>query len=236
MSLCFDEEIKCSVCGNKQSFPVYVSFSSFGPPDLDQRPFELDKKIMKNMLQKCPFCGYVAYDVSEPCPVDRRFLRSIAYRTCNWRFFLSPVAKRYYKQYLIACKIPNDAEAYDAVLHAAWACDDSHDKRNARYCRQLAVIQIDKLIQEADNPKETVEELLLIKADLLRRSGRFSEVVRDYRRIRFSNERMNDIRIYEIKMARRKNSKCCTVDDALEYQKLEARRNKKELHKKNVQL
>ena len=217
MSTVYDETLTCSVCGMERVY-TSCSYFAFGPPDLDQRPPEMGRSTMKYWVHRCPYCGYVAGDVSDSCPVNWRFFRTAAYRTCNWRFFLSPLAKKFYRQYLIAMQAGYDADAYYAALHAAWACDDAHDLRNAKYCRELAVQQINKQLQHEDDSDESTEGLLLIKADLLRRSRHFSEVVREYRKIRFSNEQMNAIRVFEIKMARRKNSKCYTTEDALEFQ------------------
>lgn len=45
----------------------------------------------------------------------------------------------------------NTEDAFFAVLHAAWACDDKNDTINAKRCRELAIPLATELIEDHEN-------------------------------------------------------------------------------------
>ena len=50
----------CAVCGETSLQPVISSTSTWGYPDLDLRPAEMQRSSMFAWLVECPHCGYVA--------------------------------------------------------------------------------------------------------------------------------------------------------------------------------
>ena len=172
----------------------------------------MQRSTMAYWVQECPECGYAAYKVSDPCTIDAEFLKSEEYRTCDGITFDSELAKTFYRQYKITLKEGKIKDAFFAALHAAWACDDDRDVTNAEKCRLLAIPLITKLIDENDAEKEN---LILIKADLLRRTQRFNELIAEYRNIRFESDTLNKVIAFQIAKAQEMDAFCYRVADAV---------------------
>ena len=177
MSTMYPQVFRCSVCGAKNEFPVLTSTNTFGGPDLDLRPAEMQRSTMSWWIQECPKCGYVSNNVSDKSPVTKEWLSSSKYSSCDGIAFSSALARRFYKQYLIQKKAGNIEDAFYAVLRAAWSCDDSREVLNAKHCRETAIPLITKLIVENTGNRET---LLIIKADLMRRAVQFDALLAEY--------------------------------------------------------
>lgn len=210
-----DREVKkCAVCGSKHEYTVIASTNSFGAPDLDLRPPEMERSTMSLWVQECPDCGYVASNITnKPGKVTKEWLASQAYVTCDGIRFRSGLASRFYKQYKISLLNTKTEQAFCAIHHAAWACDDRRDVRKAMICRDLAIPLIEKLIEEKH---ENAENFLLMKADLLRRAGHFERVAAEYSDMVFENDTMDKVRLFQLKKAAEKDTGCYTVQDALD--------------------
>ena len=104
----------------------------------------------------------------------------------------------------------NEEDAFNAILHAAWACDDANDYEKALYCRKLAIVEIEKIIKNNDN-----ETLKVQKADLLRRAGLFEKLIGEYSVLDFADETLQKIIIFQIQKSKDQNSECYTVADAI---------------------
>ena len=160
---------KCSVCGTVSEYMALASTNNFGGgPDLDLRPAEMMRSTMNVWLQECPGCGYVSEDVSNLSRVDREWLNSDKYCNCEGIPFVSDLSKEFYKYYLINMFDNNIEDAFFAVLHAAWSCDDDADIVNAKHCRELAIELATRLL---DKGYENEDSLKLTRADLMRRAG-----------------------------------------------------------------
>ena len=218
MTMIYMETCRCAVCGAEVEVHVITSTNSFfGSPDLDLRPAEMARSTMDFWVQECPECGYVSRFVSEkPGWVTRKWLETPEYLGCDGLNFRSDLAKRFYRCYTIL-RLNQDAEgAFHALLNCAWACDDSKERRNAAHCRALAAALADELIagEHAGD-----EKLKLIKADLLRRSGKFKAVVSEYSACRFGEDVMNDVLAFQLDLAKNKDRACYTIEDAVSWSK-----------------
>ena len=60
MTTMFRQKYKCAVCGTEKEFYGIASTNSFGSPDLDLRPPEMQRSTMGQWIQQCPKCGYVS--------------------------------------------------------------------------------------------------------------------------------------------------------------------------------
>ncbi len=229
------KKIQCSVCGAVSEFQVLASTNSFGYPDLDLRPAPMKRWTMDAWIQECPECGYVSGTVSNHTEISPEFLKSEAYRSCDGLNFKSNLAVLFYRQYMIRMKSSFGGGAFDAVLHAAWCCDDADDPENARRCRELALPLLEKNIEaqkeqiddiiafQAQNPepdswiadlREKLNDLLLMKADLLRRAGHFDQLITEYENVRFSEPLRDQILAFQIDKAKQQDTNCYTVVDA----------------------
>ncbi len=201
----------CAKCRRISSHVVVRSTNAFGSSDLDLRPPEMKRSTMYTWVQECPYCGYVAPDLSKDVVLPEGFLDSEAYRSCENKSFSSALAARFYRLYLIR-KAENETEsALTAIVRAAWACDDKDDHDNATACRELAAALVPQVI--AENP-EAEDTYRMIKADLLRRSGHFQELKDEYQNFRFSDDFLQQLLAFELQKAEEQDTACYTVGDA----------------------
>ena len=195
-----EESVKCAVCGKSSRHEFLMSTNAFGSRDLDFRPPEMQRSTMRLWVQECPYCGYVAGDISDQCRVDREWLASEQYVRCNGHAFRSPLARRFYKHYMLCFKSHRKEEAFYAMLHAAWSCDDAGDDVMAKGCRKTAAALAESLL--AGGEAEDKEHMTLIRADLLRRSGQFDRLLSEYAECRLSDEMGNRVIAFQLDKAR----------------------------------
>ena len=200
---------KCAVCHAESRQTVLASTNRFGAPDLALRPPEMMRSTMCWWVEECPQCGYAAANLEDLTPVSAVWLQAEDYRTCEGKNFLSPLAARFYKQYMILRQSEDGEETFAALLHAAWACDDAGDEENASACRRLALEPLEKLIAEnGDN-----ELLKVQRADILRRAGLFATLIAEYEPTAYSEEVHRKIVAFQIEKAKAKDSACYTLGD-----------------------
>ena len=207
------EKRKCFVCGAVNRFYEMGSTNAFGSPDLDLRPPEMERSTMDMWIQACPKCGYVSSRIDDPVELPREWFSSDKYLTTEGITFISDLADAFYKRYMICTETDDTEAAFSNALYAAWECDDCGDMANAKLCRSKAVNLAEDLIKKADD-EETKNNYLLIKADLLRRSGCFDRLINEYSKVSFDNELLNSILEFHIEKAKEKDDECYTVEDA----------------------
>ena len=203
---------KCAICKSRNSYHVLSSTNSFGSPDLDLRPPEMMRSTMYLWVQECPKCGYVSSEVSDPSGVTKEWLQSKKFLTCDGISFASELAKRFYKYYLISLEDGKTEDAFYAVIHAAWACDDKGDTENAKHCRTVAIPLAAALIDK--NP-ENKDNILLIQADLMRRACQFKELIDQYASVRFDEVLSNQILEFQIEKAKVEDAACYRVENVV---------------------
>ena len=83
-------------------------------------------------------------------------------------------------QYFCAALVAEAADLRDAsaahFLSAAWACDDSGATEQARICRDRAAEMLATAIEWGDVPSES-PVVHGVRADMLRRAGRYAEAL-----------------------------------------------------------
>lgn len=209
MTTIFRDRKKCAVCGHEHDYTAVGSTNTFGGyPDLDRRPPEMARSTISYWVQECPECGYVSSDISRPSPVSREFLQSEEYRTCGGKTFESNLAKRFYRQYLIRREQGDTENSFYAILHCAWACDDYEDEENAKQCRETAVPLLEEMIH-ADHEDKLIFRIIL--PDLLRRSGQFERVIREYENAEPEGRDLKKIFRFHVERAKKKDAGCYTT-------------------------
>ncbi|MBE6499901.1 MAG: hypothetical protein E7Z80_05085 [Methanobrevibacter thaueri] len=201
-------EKKCSVCTKTSEQPLIGSTSTLYYPDLDLRPSEMYRNSMFAWLDECPHCGYVAKNIENELKTPE-ILKSKNYQTCEDNDFKSKLAKRFYKHYLISKAEKNHELEFNSLLHCAWSCDDNNDKELSQKIRKMALKIIDKLIKE----NKDKNELLLIKADLLRRTLQFDKVINEFKDIKLEKSIENKIIAFQIELSEKKDSECHTLKE-----------------------
>ena len=199
----------CYVCNRKSDFYVLGSSNTFGSSDLDLRPAPMMRNTMAWWIQECPFCGYVSNSVSDITSVDEEWLLSEEFKRYEQKNFLSKLAEKFYRAYLISSKDDNKKNMYYNAIHAAWVCDDCGDVNNAIFCRKLAI----KAIKKIQPYKEDYD---VIRADLLRRSCQFEKLIKEYSDKVFTTDLLNKIIQFQILKAKEKDVGCYKVSDVIE--------------------
>ena len=203
-----DIERKCSVCGHTSLHPVIMSTNTWTYPDLDLRPSEMQRSTMFAWVMECPNCGYVSANIEKKIDISEDYLKSEEYMTCEGHEFESELAKKFYKNYLLS---DDEESKFHNLLHCAWACDDANDEL-AVEMRKLAIDPLNHIIEEAGEEKD---DYLLMKADLLRRSLQFGEVISQYSSMTFDREILNQITTFQVIKAKAEDSECYTIGDVL---------------------
>jgi len=211
MTMMFHQKKICFVCRKESSHPIIASTNAFGSPDLDTRPPEGKRSTMHCWVEVCPHCGYAASDISEETSVPRAFLNSRVYRECDGNLFLSALAQDFFRQYLLARKEGNLQTSFFALLHAAWACDDNNETYGAIRCRKLAITQLEQWMA---TPERNVDDaaLLLMKADLLRRSRDFSAVIDQFEGKAMEHPFHQQVIDFQVDRAKQEDAGCYRID------------------------
>lgn len=162
-------------------------------------------------IQECPHCGYISGSLDDETGGTKEWLKENEYTQCSGINFISKLAEKFYKYYLINKADKNPEDAFYAVLHAAWACDDEGDTKNAILCRRLAIKEIDAVIRnQPDN-----FELEVQKVDLLRRAEMFHAAIGECCNLSTDEELLTKIITFEMDRAKDGDSKCYTVEDVV---------------------
>lgn len=212
MSTYVNLPVTCSVCGKESRQRILSSTNSFGAPDLDLRPAGMQRATMGSWSQECPHCGYVAFRLDQPAPVDQAWLQEAHYTSCEHRSFANPLAQQFFRLYLISSHGEKHREAFLSALYAAWACDDSQDRENASFCRRKAIDALDAHIMEQGGEESNMVQ----RADLMRRAGLFEELLRQYATIRLSEDYLNKLLDFEMEKAALGDDRCYRLDEVPE--------------------
>lgn len=216
MSLPVRVKSKCFVCGVESLHMVMASTNTLGgTPDLDLRPAEMMRSTMPWWIQECSCCGYVSSNLEDPTKVTKEWLKEEAFVSCGGRTFLSELAARFYKCYLINIEDGNMGEAYLAAVHAAWACDDEGEHDNAIHCRKCALTVLEKVAAI----HALSDDIRVVRADLLRRTQQFDTLITEYTDVSFSDDLLNKIIAFQVDKARQQDTRCYRVKDVIDEKK-----------------
>ncbi len=199
---------RCGVCYTGIKYFRIGSTCSFGSPDLDLRPAEMQRSTMSNWVHSCPKCGYVAYDISKKPSFDKSYLFSEEYITCGGIEFLSELAKIFYRKALLALKENDIKDAYANILCAAWCCDDCRDKENAILCRK----KTDELYEQAPVDFKNNMNNKVRHIDVLRRAMLFDKAIAMCDEVTTDNELFASIIKFEKAKCIEKDTKVYTVE------------------------
>lgn len=211
MSTFIKRNLTCAVCGNKHDYSIIASTNSFGSSDLDLRPPEMRRSTMCWWVQRCPDCGYVSSNIEDDQGITKDFLETEEYITCENFNFKSNLADTFYKNYMILNNLGKKMYAYNALLHCAWSCDDSREYEKASLIRKKMV----ELFELLPKIQKKNENIIAQYVDVLRRSGDFDSVVEKFNGFKSSNDIIEKVIAFQVKLAKEKDCKVYTVSDAL---------------------
>ena len=200
----------CSVCGTASEHTIITETDPpQGVPDIDLRPDEPHRRYMNYWVMKCPECGYCNATLDIPSDVERGYLSSEEYTGLGGITGVGEKAGEMIKKALICVKNHNYQEAVQSYLYAAWMLDDEELDEQAKACRKAAVAILDgHPAAFKNNPN-----FRLLMADLLRRSGDFDRVVREFEGTAFTSQLMTAIAFFEVNLASKGDSAAHRADE-----------------------
>ncbi len=163
------EPASCFVCGVEVDVHRRGQLDARGPSDLDGRPGPPLRTAICEEVQRCPGCGFCSPDPGKSPGLSReqavQLLASPGYlgQLVNPR--LNSTANNNLCWALICREARRFETAGQAVLRAAWLCDDGGALEAARWCRERAL----ELYLQAP----AVPAVQAMQVELLRRLGRF---------------------------------------------------------------
>ena len=210
--------VTCACCGAAQTCHVLTSTNAFGWADLDTRPPEMERSTIHASIQRCPYCGYCAPDVSTDDALAIEVLDNPEYVAVLTGKALPGKANDFLCWAMIAGRAGLHDSATWALLRTAWICDDARATGAAAACRARALDAFWKATAGGRpiSPQPGVTQL--IGADLHRRCGRFdaaaaladkglavnpAEVVADALRFQKQLSEAGDVACHTIDEARR---------------------------------
>lgn len=170
------QDITCAHCGAVSNQQILTSTNTFGSPDLDLRPPEMQRSTMDFWLQECPACGFVSSELDDAEEGIRDILATDAYQSLLTSERSGKPASRFLRRSLIDEKLGRFASAAEQILCAAWAADDEGTSSAAEYrsrSADLFLMAIEAMPREAG---ETIT-LRTRVVDILRRSERWEEAI-----------------------------------------------------------
>ena len=202
-----EKEFKCAVCGEKSVHEVIVEQEAPAEaPDLDMRPGEPVRSGIKYWVSKCPACGYCNSSIEIPVKFTKEYLESDKYKNVGG----SGLAEKFMKMSLVCEKNKVYEEALKACLFAAWYYDDEGSDEKAAESRKAALKIYD--LHKAEFSEKP--DIILLAADLMRRSGDFDRVIREYKGRLLPSMLLIALEEYEVALAENKDSSCHKANEA----------------------
>jgi len=221
MTLPGEETETCCLCQTTTKFTIIVSTSMFGSPDLDTRPAEPARDIVRYSVRRCPSCGYCAPGLSEAPEQAQSVVSSAQYQKQLSDKGYPESANSFLCLALLHEKLLEPNRSGWASVYAAWICDDEKKGAAARKCR-LRAIDLFRTARERGMPfctGEGAEEALL--ADLLRRAKKFEDVRQICQEglARNPDDVIEGILKFQMDLAEGKDAKCHTIEEAFPEEK-----------------
>ncbi|MCM1315210.1 MAG: DUF2225 domain-containing protein [Prevotella sp.] len=190
------KKVICSVCGKESSHTVIKKVQAGGVPELDLRPDGEHRNSMEYWIMECPECSYCNGSLEIPLDADHSYLESKEYTTLGGLETENVIVSRFVRKALVNLKNRDYNEAVKSYLYSAWVFDDEENTASATECRREAIS-----IMENSNLLES-DDMMLLKADLLRRTGQFDKVISEYGEKYFDNPLMLLVSQYEVKLSK----------------------------------
>lgn len=166
---------KCVLCGEQSKHYGLLSYSTFGYPDLDFRPPSMYRQTMDYWMQECPNCGYVNTQLNQPSDLPKETIFNIYHEIESGFDWGQTYAIRFAKLGAMLAKSNDYCGAASQFLRVAWIFDDHRDERSATHWRKVAIEHVDSQMNRSQ--ERISEEIICIRADMLRRAGNFQAVL-----------------------------------------------------------
>lgn len=211
MTTIWEKQMTCAVCGHTFEGRILTSTNTMGPPDLDLRPAEMARSTLGMEITVCPNCHYVAYDIAEPVSEETKNFVLSEFQT-DYRAYS---VKAYRNLMRIAVLEERFHDAFCAILRAAWI-EEGRDRLRPSPIRN----EVLEFFLEHEGELEFDDDTrLCMKADLLRRTGHFKEVIELTESANTSDSQIDLILHYQKHLSGNKDVGCYTIGSARGWQK-----------------
>ena len=209
-----NETQTCSNCGVSVECTILNSTNTFGSPDLDLRPSEMQRSTMHNWLQECSECGYVSGDLTTSTEDAKQIVESDTYSALRAKSELPELARQFERYSLLQHADPETAAV--GLIRAAWACDDADNANQGKAYRNQAADILLTLQPCPDDEENTTLAAVLV--DVLRRAERFDESkelatsLQSFNAVK-ANEIVSSVLTYQCKLCDGRDTGCHTIAD-----------------------
>ena len=205
MTTFFNSLKQCGCCGKKVSVRELGSTNSFGSPDLDLRPPEMQRSAMLRRIQCCEHCGYVAWDLEESVRQTAELKKVLSESIDNY-----DDAQIFERAAKIAQLNGSDEEDVTFLyLCSAWCADDEKST-------EQSVLMRKKILEICDLSAVTDPERLLQLIDIARRAGEFEtacKLLEQFNKGEAEEPLLEDIARFQEKLLKDNDTSCYTVEE-----------------------
>jgi Uncharacterized protein conserved in bacteria (DUF2225) len=221
MTTMFPQKETCLVCGNTSEHMAISSTNTFGSPDLDLRPPEMQRSTITHWVQRCPTCGYCASSISRGPEIAKQIVTSSEYVEQRDNPDFPALANQFLCWALIQAAAGDDANAGRAAVDAAWICDDKQAMAKADICRRKAIALFTNAKAKGQQFAGDDATEMLVLADLYRRTGQFDQVesICNDGLARHPADLMQSLFSAQRRLARNQDRQRHTVEEAMNLQK-----------------
>lgn len=200
-------KIVCSVCGKKSSQAVITKLSEYSIQDMDLRPTGEHRNIIKYWVMECPECRYCNGTLETPFETDKSYLDSEEYTTLGGIETENILASKFIRKALVCLKNRDYVEAVKSYLYSAWAFDDEENDEYASECRReaISIMENCRLLDD--------DSMMLLRADLLRRTGQFEKVISEYGEREFAEPFILIASQYQVRLSKEGDASAHNMND-----------------------
>ena len=215
MTIIDQKEQKCAVCGHTFSSNLIRSTLSTGESYLDFCP-AMARMTLGLEISMCPNCHYVSTDIERPVSDETKefVLSNPAFKETH-RYY--DRTTNYINLMRIALLEERYHDAFSACLKAAWAKEAAGSIREPLGSFKIRCEALELFEKYEDKLRFNKDTRLCIKADLLRRTAQFEEVIEYVLSANPTSEQAKYILQFQEHLAKERDSRSYLVSQAYEW-------------------
>jgi len=227
---------KCALCGN-ESHQQFLLDTSYGMPDLDNRPTGPARNATINAIQQCPTCGYCAREIEAATEEAASVVAGDIYQASvtvptlfdsntKWHRRSLVLALQWHGLSLIQDAAGEIASAGWSAISTAWVYDDAKLVPLAKAARVRAMELFRKAQAQGERFADDASKEAAILADMSRRTDEFGAALTlcDQAENAGSSPEMLAIAAFQRELTRRRDTRCHNASEAVETGALRRRR------------
>ena len=214
MTIIFDEEYICPLCGKTYESPT-IGSSSYGYLDSEFRMHSFGLNPLRFSLHICPYCKYPTKNPYEELTNEQK---TRIKKILENKIGVIRVDKELLYKFLVYAQLtkelgyPNYAVA-DAYLTAAWVADDlrSSERKNLR--KHTLDYFVKSLSDDVTLTKKKIQVITYIIGELYRRLGEFEKAIEWFQKVKTRSKKFQRLIERQKTLALQKNSRWRYLED-----------------------